>query len=449
MTLSQIPSALFTMPTAERETRLGEVFVRTSFLENCLENESIIIYGASGTGKTALRLLSQRLAPSNVITVPWLPEPVSYAVPGTTLAQVAMRQAIQALIEQLVQRPQVAERLQQAPDWTGRALAWFLQEYLPLNAQFYIESQGAYLPADVLRWYKDILQKPPSPIVKPDSTQNDQLRILVNLLAQAGFDYVWWLVDGLEKWPPYSAHTIQALVESLLSTLAIFDVPRLIFKVFAPQDLMEVFEKTSGVARYRLLPIKLSWDEKKLIALIETRLAVGFARPDFHLKQLCADPVFGTWLKQYGGNNPRTWINLVRPFVEQIEKTEELRPIQKLQEIARTYPPALRLFPERQEARLGEYIVSIDSADGFKILQYLHKHPGQICSLEEVYFCGIKGLQKLPASQDAGWMHKSLWRPALDTAIYRLRKKLEPDSGDPIYLLTHPRRGLELAYSAG
>ena len=448
MTLPQSASALFAIPSAEREPWLADVFVWASGFEQVVDNESAVIYAAPGAGKTALRLWAQRSAPADVLVVTWLPEPVTDVEPSTPLAQTALRQAIQALVERVAQDEQISARLQQTPAWVGMALAWFLRTYLPLEAAFYMRSQASGLSAETVAWYLALLENDPVQIFKPDSTQNDQLRILMSILQLAGFQHVWWMVDGLEKWHSQADRAVRALIESLLSTLAIFDLPRFVFKVFAPESLQEVFEKTSGIARDRLKLIKFTWSEANLTKLVEARLEMGLSQPGFRLARLCPDPDFYNWLCKYGGSNPRAWISLMRPFIERFEMANAPLSPQDWQRIAHESPPPLRLFPERQEARLGEYSISIDSSDGFKILQYVHRHAGQLCSLEEVYFCGLKGMEKPPGLRDTGWEHKSLWRPALDTSLYRLRKRLEWDSSNPVYLVTQPRRGLELRYVA-
>jgi hypothetical protein len=361
-----------------------------------------------------------------------------------------MRQALQALFEQVVQNPATPERFEQAPTWVQPALAWFLREYLSMEPLFYVQTQSSKLGEDALAWYDKILQNTATDLFKPGHSQNDELRILVLLFKQAGYQQTWWLVDGFEKWPanPERGNAVQILMESLLSTLAIFDVPNLHFKVFVSEPMRSYFEKTSGVERDRFNPVRLVWSEEQLRALIEKRLAQCLKKENFSLEQLCADKDWHEWLCRYGGQNPRAWLGLVRPFFEKFEALGRTLTDLEWRASARQFPPQLQFSAERQEIWLGEHIISIESADGFKIIQYLAAHQNKICSLEEVYFCGIKGLDKVPNLQDDGWEHKSIWRPALDTTLYRLRKKMEWETGNPIYLVTHNRRGLELVHLA-
>ena len=443
-------STLFSTLSAERETWLDDVFVRTPQAEVCFADQSTIIYGDSGMGKTALRLYLKKNIPSDTLAISWSPEPLAFSTPSTPVAQAAIRQALQALFEQVVQNPVIPERFLQAPSWVQTAFSWFLREYLPMDPVFYVQIQAAKLGKDALAWYDKILQSSAADLFKAGHSQNDELRALVLLFKQAGYQQVWWLIDGLEKWPTNTERgaAVQVLIESLLSTLAIFDVPSLHFKVFISEPMRGYFEKTSGVGRDRFNPVRLVWSEEQLQTLLVKRLAQGLEQEKFSLAQLCADSNWYKWLCQYGGQNPRAWLSLTRPFVEKFISLMHPLETYEWNLVARQFPPPLHISTERHEIQLGEYVVSVESGDGFKIIQYLADNPNKICSLEDVYFCGIKGFKEIPALRDDKWEHKSLWRPALDTTLYRLRQKLEWDAGNPIYLVTHPRRGLELKHLA-
>lgn len=441
-------ASLFDTPSAEREPWLGDVFVRHAIFDGLLTSNSIIVHGAHGTGKTALRLMLQKSAPPDKLTIPWLPEPISTGEASTALAENSMRQAIQALLEYTVPNPEIAMRLRQAPPFVGNAMRWFMQEYLPYDLEFYIEMQSASLDAESLAWYRRLLNQPAVKILRDEATQNDHLRTLINVLQKVGFSQIWWLVDGLEKWPAHSINIALAMMESLLSKLSLYDEKGLAFKFFIPESFKDEIKKTNGILRDRLLPDDLQWKRDDLVALLEKRLAVGLNRPNFRLSYLCSDANFLHWLEKYAGNNSRAWVSRLHPFVERFEKTGKPLETQDWWSVAHASPPPLRIFPERREVRIGELSLAIESQDSLKILMYLQQKSGKICSLEEVYFCGVKGLPKPPGVRDEGWEHKSMWRPALDTTLYRLRKKLEWDSSQPVYLVTHLRRGLELLHSS-
>ncbi|MEJ5223060.1 MAG: hypothetical protein WHV44_01290 [Anaerolineales bacterium] len=359
-----------------------------------------------------------------------------------------MRQAIQALLETIVPNPEIAVRLRQAPPFVGSAMRWFMQAYLPYDLEFFVDMHSSVFDAESLAWYHRLLNQPAAKIFNSHSTQNDHLRALVRVLQQVGFSQIWWLVDGLDKWPTSSRSDVLAMMESLLSKLSLFDKREIVFKFFIPDSFLEDVNKTNAVLRERLLPGEFRWTTDQLVLLLEKRLSVGLNQPDFRLTHLCPDADFLLWLEKYAGNNPRAWISRLRPFVEHFEKTGQPLDARDWRSVARAAPPPLRISPARREVRIGEYAISIESQDSLKILLYLQQRAGYICSLEEVYFCGIKGLPKPPGLHDEGWEHKDVWRPALDTTLYRLRQRLEWDPAQPVYLVTHPRRGLELLHSS-
>ena len=133
MILPPSPASMFATPTAEQESWLSEVFVRQPVFEQLMDTTSTIVYGASGSGKTALRLSLQQAPPDQVLVVPWSPEPITEMTAGTPLAQAALRQAIQALVERIVQTQQIPERLRQSSSWASVALVWFMREYLSVD----------------------------------------------------------------------------------------------------------------------------------------------------------------------------------------------------------------------------------------------------------------------------------------------------------------------------
>lgn len=450
MNLPEQPFALFGNLKAEQEPWLLQVFVQGVNRKKYQDNEPFIIYGPPGSGKTALRFFLQQQAPSNVLTVPWTPEPISTGATGTSLAQAVMRQAIQALLDWLVTNGQLAARLRQPPTWAATALAWYLRRYLPTDASFYIESRGADLAQNEIDWYLALLEKPEIAIFKEDASLNDQLRMLMRVLNLAQYQSVWWMVDGLEKWPPQSENYLMAMMEALLSTLSVFEVPRYVFKLFAPDAYREFIHSSSGVTRNRILEFDLRWTPQLLTRLLENRLSVALNQPGFGLTDLSPAPDFCAWLQRHAGENPRAWLSLTSSLVEKFQAQKRpLLPadwnqvVQLLQE-----QPRLRLIIERKEIKIGDTTISLGSEDGFKLLLYLYQRPGKICSLEEIYFCALQSLDHIPRKQDKEWVHKSVWRPALDTTIYRLRQKIEPLSSNPIYLVTHLRKGLELRNTA-
>ncbi|HEX2974320.1 MAG TPA: hypothetical protein VHO68_00145, partial [Bacteroidales bacterium] len=146
--------SLFHTLKAENEPWLSEVFIPLPAFEHLKENHSIILYGEPGSGKTALRVELQKQKDAGIFTVPWTPEPVlENPATGTTLAHQAMRQAIRACVESLILEGNLPQCLGEPSSHIASALQWFLQNYLPFELTFYIESQTDKLTKDEAQWY--------------------------------------------------------------------------------------------------------------------------------------------------------------------------------------------------------------------------------------------------------------------------------------------------------
>jgi DNA-binding response OmpR family regulator len=80
-------------------------------------------------------------------------------------------------------------------------------------------------------------------------------------------------------------------------------------------------------------------------------------------------------------------------------------------------------------------------------LEYLAARPGKIGSLEELYYYAYKELETVPDKGEPAWTAKDIWRAAMDTLLWRVRKKIEPMPKKPIYLVTHHGKGVELLHA--
>jgi hypothetical protein len=94
--------------------------------------------------------------------------------------------------------------------------------------------------------------------------------------------------------------------------------------------------------------------------------------------------------------------------------------------------PRLRINQHRQTVWRGHHQIEGITAQDFKLLSYLHQNCGRICSRDEII--------------DAVWEEEAAGATyqALQAAIGRLRRKIETDPGDPVYLITHRDRGYQL-----
>lgn len=78
---------------------------------------------------------------------------------------------------------------------------------------------------------------------------------------------------------------------------------------------------------------------------------------------------------------------------------------------------------------------------GWKLLQYLHNHVGQLCSYEDI----LRGVwtDSEDDIKDGGWMLE-YGRQKVNARIVDLRKRLEPVPKDPKYILLIHDQGYKL-----
>lgn len=451
--MKSAPSAesLFKTLKAENEPWLGDVFVSLPAFERLLEIDgSTILYGEAGSGKTAMRLALTKEREEKVFTTLWQPEPIlENHASGTALAQQAIKQALGVCVEKLALEGSLPQRLGEPSSHIASALLWFLQNYLPFDATLYIQDQANHLLSqDEAQWYLKLLEQPLPSVVKEGASFKDQIRLLLMILRAAKYERLWLTVDGLERWTPLRAgEQVEALLEAFLSTLVYFDLPDIAFKFFIPASLKSAFRKTSGVERHRAMETELNWSAETLLEMLEKRLACALSSKRASLASLCDEKEFLNWLKEYGGTSPRAWLEFTAPLVIEYQKHGKRLTAAQTREFIRQHPAPLRLHRERREVWLGRKCIPIGSEIEFRVLEYLSTRPRKITSLEELYYYAQEKLNAAPDKGDPKWVSKETWRGAMDTVIWRLRQKIEPSPKEPLYLITHHGKGLELLHA--
>jgi hypothetical protein len=434
---------------AENDPWLDEVFVSLPAFERLGEVQSAILYGEAGSGKTALRLALNKGKGENVFNALWLPEPIlEEPAIGTTLARQAIKQVLRSCVESLVFEGNLPERLREPSSHTASALQWLLRKYLPFDPLFYMQSNADHLPLDELQWYSKLMEQPlPSGITEQTSLK-DQIHLFLMILRAAKYERLWLMVDGIERWTPHRAgQQVEASLEALLSTLVYFDLPDVAFKFFVPAFLKNIFRKTSGVERHRVVEVELEWSADALQTMLERRLSCALSSKNASLYSLCDGEEFLNWLNEFGGSSPRAWLEFTAPLVMEYKKTGKRLTVAKTREFIRHHPAPLRLDLERQEMWVGKKLIVFNSPAEFRLLEYLYARPGKICSLEHVYYYAQEKLERIPDEAEKEWVEGKTLRKRIDTLIWRVRNKIEPDSGDPLYLVTRRNKGVELLHT--
>jgi hypothetical protein len=444
------PESLFKTLKAENEPWLGDVFIPLPAFERLTEGHSTILYGETGSGKTAMRLALKKEHQENVFTALWLPEPIlENPASGTALAQQAMQQAVRACLEGLILEGSLPERLGEPSSHIASALQWFLKSYLPFDPAFYLQSQADRLSGAETQWYLKLLEQPFPAVISEQANLKDQMRLLLLILRAAKYERLWLAIDGFERWTPrQTGEQVQALLEAVLSTLVFFDLPNVAFKFFLPASFKSILHKTSGVERHRAEEVQLTWSVENLKAMLEKRITYALSSSKkITLDALCESGEFLKWLGEYGGASPRAWLEFTAPLVAEYQRQGKRLTAAQTREFIRKHPAPLRLDRERREVWFGKKCISIGSVPEFRVLEYLALRPGKIGSLEELYYYAYKELETIPDKGEPAWTPKDTWRAAMDTLLWRVRQKIEPNPKEPIYLITHHGKGLELLHA--
>lgn len=446
-----VPSteSLFHTLKAENEPWLGDVFVSLPVFERLMEEHSTILYGETGSGKTALRLKLEKQRSEGIFTALWMPEPIlENPAIGTALAHQAMRQVLRACVESLIVNGDLPQRLREPSSHIASALQWFLRNYLPFDAAFYIQSQSDRMTQAEAQWYLKLLEQSLTPVVTEQNNFKDQIHLLMMILRPAKYEQLRLAIDGLERWTPRQAgKQAMALLDAILSTLVIFDVKGVAFKFFLPVSLKGALHETSGVERHRAEEVQLEWSIENLQTMLEKRIAYALSSKKVSLDSLSEGGEFLSWLKEYGGNSPRDWLQFTAPILFEYQRRGKRLTTTQMREFIHQHPAPLRLHRERREVWLGKKCIPIGSATEFRVLEHLSSQSGKICSLEELYYYAQAELDIVPNGGDPKWVPQKTWRGAMDTLIWRLRQKIEPNPKEPLYLITHHGKGLELLHT--
>lgn len=437
---------LFKTLKAENEAWLGDVFVPPPVFERLASDHSVILYGEPGSGKTAARLGLMKRSP-NVFTPLWKPEPIMETpATGTALAAQSMGRVLRACVEALIWEAGLPKRLNEPPGFIASALQWFLKTCLPYDPLAYLQNQPGRLDGDEMKWYEKLLAENQPSVITEQTGLKDRMQLLLSIVRHAKYDGLWVMADELERWDALRAgEQVEAQLDAILSTLVLLDVPGIAFKLFLPSSLRKVVGKTSGVSRRRAAEVDLEWTAGDLKTMLERRASYALSS-SVTLRSLCDENLFDGWLREYGGSAPRDWLRFTAPLIAEFQKQGKRLSADQTRAFILRHPAPLRLGRDRREVWLGKKCIPIGSAYEFRILDYLASHPGKIGSLEELYYYAQAELESVPDSGEPKWVPRKTWRAAMDTMIWRLRQKTEPNPGEPLYLVTHHGKGLELLH---
>lgn len=432
---------------AEEEPWLARCFVPPDEYALMGGLRSVAVFGRPGSGKSAVcRMLLEEAGASSsrprYFIVRWQPMPAALealsgfqSVPGQV--DHLFDSCAYTLLEHLAAQP---SRWYSAPDWARRFLYWFVRSFLkgdvesragPLEEQ--VERAGALILRDLLRGEEA------SPLI-PSNQWPLIGRELAKTVRHLGWEGIWVVIDGIEPWVEAQPERAGAALGALFSSLPLFQEPALAYKAFLPSRLQPVLASAAGIERSRLQPCRLVWREEQLIWMAERRLALAFGRP-MTLQDLCEAPSLLEWLRRAGGDSPRAWLEAIRPLVVYALACRPDKPVpeETWKALRRQNPPRLGLDTETGSIRVGGREIPGGSLPpgGLRLLHYLYRNAGKRISWEELYYRGYRGYSFIPrVPEDQGYEERKNWESTLFTRLSELRKAIEPDPQDPLYIET-------------
>jgi hypothetical protein len=460
--------AAFDTLRAEDEDWLLACFIPPNDFELMAGNRSIVVFGESGSGKTALRrALVQRLQykgkPTHLI-VEWHPAPLE---PGASADLSAVRQQANQVFAMcataLVNQPMLGTTDWHSIPTTARTtIAWFIRTFAPSNLETHWgEPQDGenVAPTTLLQTITNSSEAAPFPPT-PEYIAIE----LVKALKPLGLEGIWVIADGLEGWAEAEPERLSAGLSNFLSTLMLFERSNFVYKLFVPQNLESLLSASTGLGRRRLDSYYLQWDTSALQSLVERRLALATGIEGFTLARLCDTPatpkrVRGKktperklnlleWLQAAGGTNPREWLDQIRPLAQYYLEHHLTRPIAEAtwRELRRRRPPRFYFDPSKNQIIVGGRQVSLDQVPvkAYAMLRYLVQQGNRVVSKSELYFRGYQGLDKIPNRNEKGFQELVEYEGLIDTNLWRLRQALEPEPSDPVILVTVKGHGVQL-----
>ncbi|MGB9777537.1 MAG: winged helix-turn-helix domain-containing protein [Anaerolineae bacterium] len=438
---------------AEEEPWLARCFVPPDEFALMGGLRSVAVFGKSGSGKSAVcqMLLKEAGVFSSeprFLVVRWQPMPSALealtgfqSVPG----QVAhlFDSCAYTLLEHLVTEP---PRWREAPHWACRFLVWFIRSFLQGDRESRVgplEEQAGREGTLVLKDLLDGEEIPP--LIATDQWPLIG-RELSKTVQRLGWEGIWIVIDGIEPWVEAQPQRAGAALGALLASLPLFQETSLAYKAFLPSRLQPILASAAGLERGRLQPFRLNWREDQLILMTEKRLSLAFGRP-MTLRHLCGTPGLLEWLRRAGGDSPRAWLEAVRPLVAHALACHPDKPVpeETWKTLRRQNPPRLELDAETGAIRVGGREIPVGSLPpgGLRLLHYLYRNAGRRISWEELYYLGYRGRASVPrTSDDSGYEERKTWESVLFTRLSELRKAIEPDPEDPLYIETLRGEGI-------
>jgi hypothetical protein len=261
---------------------------------------------------------------------------------------------------------------------------------------------------------------------------------------------VYVLVDGIDEYAQTGQDMAAAfeVLKPLVSDLRLLELPGLAFKFFLPADMAGWIRASARTDR--LAAIDLMWREDDLRQLWELRIAAFNLSGYRGLGGLCAPGLRHTVdaeILDLADGSPRNMMRLGALLLSEhcryppeegseitldewerarVRYLESLKPSAELpvDPMARPEIPRLRIDVQNSRVWIGDQALEEPLTDlQFKLLAFLCSRKGEVCEHGEIA------------------QHLVVSRSSVSKLIYHLRRHIEPDPSEPVYLKSSYGRG--------
>ncbi len=428
---------------AEAEPWLLSCYVPPAYPTAFNFTRSSIMVGEKGSGKSAfLAWAAQEAERQGYLPLMWHWDPFAWMMESALEVQHTL---LESLLQEIARLAFIKVRLDEVR-WSG--LTPGVQKWLQAFWSRYLISPQPWLitlPAEQQELAQTSLEQiKAAPSWSKALSPTAEAAYIISLLRQAGYQGVVVLFDDIVPSLTLDPR-LKELFADFLSTLVVFDVQGLTFKIVVDAELSPIVEQSPVITRRRADLSRLQWSMPALESIVTRRLKLVFDDENA-LERFYKKPALLRWLARLGGDTPRGWLATLAPLLfehEQIcEHTREVRPFtqEEWRSFCKRHLPPMAYDDKTATVTLGSYKVTLSQGEN-ALFGYLWERRGKLCGRDELYKAYVNALYEFTPQEK---ILQSDTRGILDTALYRLREALEPDPDAPIFIITQRGKGVRL-----
>jgi hypothetical protein len=334
--------------------------------------------------------------------------------------------------------------LSAAPPDVQHTLAWFIRRYSGENAVPHPGAPSAALCAPAVAALRPWLNSTPAEHWLASQRPAIIVNGLVQAVRQVGLQTIYILVspDALGE-----SEAVQEELRALLASSTLFENSGFLYKLILPVSLEGPLARAGAAVRRRIDLYHLKWSTEQLVQIVVRRVALASGQRIAALDQVCSDPKLAGWLARTGGISPRGWLKYVAPLVDRYLQLGEPVPAKEWLALRADDPPPLAFDEDTQSVTVGACVIPMLPEVPLALLAFLWQQRPRVCSRRELYerayvpaiYPGFSRGESRPLPVD--------YEHVLDTAILRLRERIEPDPRSPLYVVTVRGKGYKLEHA--